>query len=209
METFAPIVGMVNDHPYPSLVCVVLGCATLVRLAQWRSRPRLPPGPRGYPIVGNFLDLPPNHIWKKFGTWGRQYGGHFFLHLPPHNSHLDANVLMGFHVYIGDIIYVNILGQEMIILNSSKAAVELFDKRSANYSDRPVAMMAGEIMGWNRSLALVRYGPQFREYRKYMNRVIGTRASMEKFSPLVEKEMAKLVARIAANPSSLVRQIRK
>ena len=209
METFAPVVGMVNDHPYPSLACVVLGCAALVRLARWCSPPRLPPGPRGYPIVGNLLDLPPNHIWEKFGAWGRQYGGLFSLHFPPHSPHLDANVLTGFHGYIGDVIYVNVLGQEMIILNSSEAAVELFDKRSANYSDRPVAMMAGEIMGWNQSLALVRYGPRFREYRKYMNKVIGTRASMEKFAPLVEKEMAKLVARIAANPGSLVRQIRK
>ena len=209
MEPFAPIVGTVNVHPYTSLACVILGCAALVRLAQWRSRSRLPPGPRGYPIVGNLFDLPLNHIWEKFGAWGSQYGELFSLHLPPHNSHLDVNVLMAFHVYTGDIIYVNILGQEMIILNSSKAAVELLDKRSAKYSDRPIVTMAGEIMGWNQSLALVRYGPRFREFRKYMNRAIGTRASMEKFAPLVEREMAKLVARIAADPGSLVRQIRK
>jgi hypothetical protein len=57
-------------------------------------------------------------------------------------------------VHIGDVVYINVLGQEMIILNSSKAAVDLLDKRSANYSDRPVVMMCGEIVGWNRSLAL-------------------------------------------------------
>ena len=97
----------------------------------------------------------------------------------------------------------------MIILNSSKAAVELLDKKSANYSDRPVVMMSGEIVGWNQTLALTRYGPRFRELRKYMNRLMGTRASTEKFVPLQEKEMAKFVARVTADPGSLFRQIRR
>jgi cytochrome P450 len=116
---------------------------------------------------------------------------------------------MGFYVYIGDVVYINALGQEMIILNSSKAAVDLFDKRSANYSDRPIVMMCGEIVGWNRSMVLLQYGPRFREFRKHLSRFIGTRASMERFTPLQEKETAKFLARVMADPGSLVHQIRK
>ena len=101
------------------------------------------------------------------------------------------------------------MGNEMILLNSSKAAVDLLDKRSADYSDRPIFMMCGEIVGWNRSLSLVQYGPQFREFRKYMSKFIGTRASMEKFTSLLEKESAKCVARVMADSDSLVHQIRK
>ena len=101
------------------------------------------------------------------------------------------------------------MGQKMIILNSSKAAVDLLDKRSAIYSDRPVAIMAGEIVGWNRFLGLTRYGPRFRDFRKHMSRLIGTRASMERFTPLQEKETAKFVARVMADPGSLAHQIRK
>ena len=93
METFAPIVWLVHDHPYISLVSVILGCTVPVRLARWRSRPRLPPGPKGYPIVGNLLDLPPTHAWEKFAAWGKQYGPSYFPHFrPPHNSRLDANL---------------------------------------------------------------------------------------------------------------------
>ena len=105
--------------------------------------------------------------------------------------------------------YINALGQEMIILNSSKAAVDLLDKRSANYSLRPVITMCGEIVGWKRSMALLQYGPQFREHRKYISRFIGTRASIERLTPLQEKETAKFVARVMADPGSLVHQIRK
>ena len=112
-------------------------------------------------------------------------------------------------MHIGEITYINVLGQEMIVLNSSKAAVEILDKRSANYSDRPVIMMCGEIVGWNRSLALTQYGPRFREFRKYMSKLIGSRVSMERFTPLQERETAKFVARVMADPGSLVQQIRK
>ena len=111
--------------------------------------------------------------------------------------------------HLGDVTYINVLGQDMIILNSSKAAVDLLDKRSATYSDRPILMMCGEIVGWNKSLALTQYGPRFREFRKFMGRLIGTRASMERFVPLQERETAKCLARIMADPGSLVHQIRK
>ena len=70
METVAPIL---NNHPYLSVVTVALGCIALVRVAR-RRRSDLPPGPRGYPIVGNLFDLPPTHIWEKFAEFGQQYG---------------------------------------------------------------------------------------------------------------------------------------
>ena len=109
----------------------------------------------------------------------------------------------------GEITYLNVIGREMIILNSSKAAVDLLDKRSSIYSNRPVLLLAGEIIGWNKALGLLQYGPRFRVFRKYMNKSIGTWASVEKFHPLLEKETAKFVARVMADPGALVQHIRK
>ena len=110
---------------------------------------------------------------------------------------------------VGDIIYLNVVGQEMIILNSSKAAVDLLDKKSPTYSNRPVLTMCGDIIGWNKAMGLIQYGPRFREFRKYLNKSIGTRAGVEKFAPLQEKETAKFVARVMTDPDSLVEQIQK
>ena len=109
----------------------------------------------------------------------------------------------------GDVTYLDVMGQDMVILNSFKAAVDLLDKKSSIYSDRPVAMMCGEIIGWNKSLALTQYGPRFKEFRKYMSKAMGTRASVEKFAPLQEQETAKFVARVLVDPASFVQQIRK
>jgi len=86
MEAVTPLLDVVNDHPYISLASAILGYAALVRLA--RSRSRLPPGPKGYPIVGNLLDLSATHVWEKFGAWGKEYGAFSFLRFhPPHNSY--------------------------------------------------------------------------------------------------------------------------
>lgn len=40
--------------------------------------------------------------------------------------------------FAGDIFYLEILGRKIVIVNSYEIANELMDKRSANYSDRPV-----------------------------------------------------------------------
>ena len=42
-----------------------------------------------------------------------------------------------------------------------------------------------------------------------MSRFVGTRASMESLAPLQERETAKFLARVMADPGSLVQQIRK
>jgi hypothetical protein len=34
----------------------------------------LPPGPKGWPLIGNVLDMPKSHAWKTFAQWGDIYG---------------------------------------------------------------------------------------------------------------------------------------
>ena len=42
----------------------------------------------------------------------------------------------------GDIVYLNIFGQPMIVLGTHEAAVDLLEKRSANYSSRHLTLVA-------------------------------------------------------------------
>jgi hypothetical protein len=41
----------------------------------------------------------------------------------------------------GDLLYLEILGQKILVINTEQIAQELLDKRSLNYSDRPQVLM--------------------------------------------------------------------
>ncbi|KAI0302992.1 cytochrome P450 [Russula brevipes] len=46
----------------------------------------------------------------------------------------------------GDLIYLNVAGQPMVILNSQRVAVDLLDRRASIYSDRPHSIVLCDIM---------------------------------------------------------------
>ncbi|RDB21787.1 hypothetical protein Hypma_010853 [Hypsizygus marmoreus] len=130
---------------------VILAFVVLVRS---RNKVRHPPGPSGLPIVGNALQIPKDKQWLVWDQWKRLYG---------------------------DVIYIRIFGSPTIIVSSHKAATELLDGRGLLYSGRPRAMMAGELVGWNKGLG---YNPgppdpRFKEFRSLFNSFIGPRACAE------------------------------
>ncbi|KAI0776641.1 cytochrome P450 [Trametes elegans] len=147
-----------------------------------RRRAPLPPGPAGWPLIGNVFDLPPDNHWKTFAKWGEQYG---------------------------DLMSLTLLGQPMLIINSFKHAYDLLEKRSALYSDRPHLTMAGDIVGWDQILVLVRYGTQFREYRRLMARALGSRKTVETFVPVIEAQAARLLPRLYREPVAISDHLRK
>ena len=56
------------------LIGVILGLILLYAVLYLKSPYRkLPPGPRGYPIIGNVLDLR-SGPWIKFTEWRKNYG---------------------------------------------------------------------------------------------------------------------------------------
>ena len=101
------------------------------------------------------------------------------------------------------------LGQPMIILNSARLAFEMLDVKSTNYSDRPVLWMGGELVGWKHTLALTRYGERFREYRRFIARLIGSRPLVEKNSELTQQETRKFLRQLLKSPNNVARHIRK
>ena len=54
--------------------------------------------------------------------------------------------------------YLNALGQPIIVINDLKAAYELLDRRANIYSDRPRFIVANEILCGGLFTALMSYG---------------------------------------------------
>ncbi|PFH50869.1 hypothetical protein AMATHDRAFT_60362 [Amanita thiersii Skay4041] len=163
-------------------VMAACGVLLLRRLMNRRPVYPLPPGPRKLPLIGNLLDMPSEQEWLKFGEWARTWG---------------------------DLVSVSVFGQQMIIINSAKTAVEMLEKKSRIYSDRPVLHMGGELVGWKDTLALLRYGPRLRNYRRLFHQTIGTHKAMSQFNHIEELETYRFLKRVLANPEGLAGHIRK
>lgn len=48
----------------------------------------------------------------------------------------------------GDLVSFSVLGQSYVIVNSRKAAIEIFEKRARIYSDKPALPLLG-LSGWS------------------------------------------------------------
>ncbi|KAF7346386.1 O-methylsterigmatocystin oxidoreductase [Mycena sanguinolenta] len=131
-----------------SSLALLTSAIVLLRLIQKylissRHRRHLPfpPGPPPYPLIGNLRDLPTKLSWLTYIKWGRQYSS--------------------------DVVHASALGQHVVVVNSIKAAVELFEKRAYIYSDRPVITMI-ELMGWDFNLGFMPVGDRWRKHRRML-----------------------------------------
>ncbi|RPD69160.1 CyP450 monooxygenase [Lentinus tigrinus ALCF2SS1-7] len=156
----------------------------LLALLWWRSRTRhsdlpLPPGPPRLPIIGNALGVPTKNMEATFRAMNEQYG---------------------------DVVYLDALGQPMIILGSHEAAVDLLEKRSAIYSDRSISTMA-ELCGLDWVLTLINYGPWWRRHRRTFHQFFNPTAVQE-YQPSQRREAHKFVLRLIERPKDFVHHIR-
>ncbi|KAJ3481860.1 hypothetical protein NLI96_g7376 [Meripilus lineatus] len=77
----------------------------------------------------------------------------------------QADVLFQWSKRYGDVVYVETMGQSIVVLGSDQAASDLLEKRSAIYSDRP-RILTFELIGWGKLLGFLPYGPEFLATRK-------------------------------------------
>ena len=176
------------------LYVVALGVYKLV------SRdPRLPPGPKGVPLLGN-IDMPGEYQWLYYWRLKKQYGPYSFTALISGNSLLDC-------VCTGDLVAFVIFGKPMMVVNSRRLAYEMTVKRSDLYSDRP-HFYSFDLSGWIRGTALLN-GPGWRDHRRNFSRLIGTRLLMSKFFPIEIMEARKFMRNILRDPDNLDHHVRQ
>jgi hypothetical protein len=96
----------------------------------------------------------------------------------------------------------------MVILNSAQMAVDILDKKSFKYSDRPIMQMGGELCGWKDGLVLLPYGDRFRNFRKNLHRAIGSQTALTRYIPIQEIEAHRFLQRVLAKPEDLLEHVR-
>ncbi|KAI0092430.1 cytochrome P450 [Irpex rosettiformis] len=130
-------------------LAIILAVLSAVLLTRRHKRLRdLPPGPPGWPILGNLFDLPKEYPWIVYSNWSKTYG---------------------------DIIFLRTVSTPMLIVSSSDIAFDLMDKRSAIYSSKEASVM-DKMTGWEFNLGLMPYGQRWRNIRRkvheHFNRMV-------------------------------------
>ncbi|KAJ3886755.1 cytochrome P450 [Lentinula edodes] len=158
---------------------VMFGIGALIFLAVrlvlgFKNRAHLPPGPRGLPILGNALQLASvSQIWLMFDKWKSQYG---------------------------PIMYLNLAGQHIVVLNTKAAALDLLERRSAIYSDRPKSIV-GEYVGAAITMPFVRYDKRWQRMRRAAHAVLNARASAQ-YQPVQIEEAVIFAHKLLYDTSS-------
>ncbi|KAI0917772.1 hypothetical protein AcV7_007098 [Taiwanofungus camphoratus] len=163
-----------------AILTIFVGGYIVRQIALLRRRSAFARGPHRWPILGNALEMPRTYAWLTYSHWAKIYG---------------------------EIVQLDVFGQPIVILNSTKVAKDLLDKRSLIYSDRPRMVMAGELAGYGEVFVAQPYGDKWRKQRKLVSQHFG-QAIISQYSQVQEMETRKLIYSLVQDPSSLVHQAR-
>lgn len=136
---------------------------------QYRSRRRMPPGPRPLPLIGNIHQIPKSYPWLGYTDMFKRYGPLVTMQFGP---------------------------QQAIMIGSIEAARDLLDKRNTIYSSRPRAPMIQECISKNLRILFLPYGDRWRAYHKLHASVLNVRVS-EAYRPLHDLESRQLLLELS------------
>lgn len=136
----------------------------LVRWTLGTLRPKnFPPGPPITPGLGNLLQMPMSKPYLAFHKWFREHGD-----------------LVGLKIGTGN----------LIIINTPQIVHELFDRRGANYSGRPINHILTKHvfpLPEDKAVAILQYDDYYRRWRKSFNYVLSP-AGIKRVLPILEAE---------------------
>ncbi|KAF5228903.1 hypothetical protein FAUST_10751 [Fusarium austroamericanum] len=142
----------------------------IFKYLQQRSKEPLPPGPKGLPLLGNVLDLPPPGTIE-------------WIHWQKHKEKY------------GPISSVSVLGQLFVILHDKQTIMDLLETRSLKSASRPKLVFAGDVVGYDSIMGMMPYDRTFRLHRKLTATQVSGK-SIGKFEPIQELEISRLLKRI-------------
>ncbi|KAG5635364.1 hypothetical protein H0H81_011539 [Sphagnurus paluster] len=150
---------------------LVLG---LYRLSRKPRHPPLPPSPPADALIGHLKLAPKSDFDVFFYKMGQIYGR---------------------------IMHLNFMGSILIVVNDVQTAIDLLDKRSANYSCRG-RIRVFECMGWTKNLGFLQYGKDFQLHRRMYQEFFNKNAS-EKYQAIQLREARTLTYNLATDPKNM------
>ncbi|KAI0674474.1 cytochrome P450 [Trametes maxima] len=141
----------------------------------------LPPGPKPLPIIGNALDMPTKNLGSSFQKLTTKYG---------------------------EIVYLAVFGQPMLIVGSFNAFYDLLELRSAVTSDRPSSPMA-EMNGFGEWAFVVGgYNDTWRARRRLFHQYFQAHVS-KTYRPTQRSHTHQLLQKLVSTPEDFIDNIHR
>ncbi|RPD63476.1 cytochrome P450 [Lentinus tigrinus ALCF2SS1-6] len=163
----------------PWLAALVPTLILVVVVSLNKRRQSLPPGPKGLPLLGNILDVPKEFEWLAYARWSRECRS--------------------------DVIYLNLAGTPVIVVNSAQAAHELFEKKSSLYSDS--SSLTHHRVGCDWHFVFMGYGESWRERRRVFHQYFHPNAT-KNYRPRELKVARELLRRLLESPDDFMVHLR-
>ncbi|KAI9571565.1 cytochrome P450 [Boletus coccyginus] len=163
-------------------VCLLgAGLYLITRGLRSRRSTALPPGPAGWPVIGNLFQISSEKNWEDFAALGRKYG---------------------------EFSSISMLGTRYVVLNSSRAISAVLEKQSTKSSSRSHLTMALDLVGLDKAMPFMNCNDRFRRYRKLFYRLFGSRNSVAVFHSIEAEETRRFLCNVLREPGDLANHIR-
>ena len=213
---------MIDPLHYPITVTGILLFAHFVlrRFLSRSSRLPLPPGPKGYPIIGNILEIgQQEQPWAVYSEIAKEYG----MPKLPITTRITS---YEFEYRPGDMFMLKSLGTNVLVLSSHKVATELLEQRSTVYSGRPyLPMLCGQWvsfvvyrprpdcrfycrMKYDEYFANAQYGPVWRRRRRAFHQHL-TPTVVHRYHHISSGEAVQLLQDLALSPDRFRRHVQQ
>lgn len=157
-----------NSGTMAAWLAIVVAILLLLIRSLWTklsNRRKLPPGPKGVPLIGNLLHLPKQRQFEQLYQWSKEYG---------------------------PIMYFNMAGQPLVVLSSHKVARDLLSLRSSRYSDRPRMVMCGELVAKGMNILMRPYDAAYRLHQR-MEAPLLNPGVAKRYVPLQDLESSQML----------------
>ncbi|KAF8991172.1 cytochrome P450 [Cyathus striatus] len=134
----------------------------------------------GLPFFGNLHQLR-TAPWFKFLHWTERYG---------------------------PIFYINVCGQDAVVLGTHEIVSDLLEHRAGNYSDRPVNVVAYELLTGGMAFALSHHTEMWRKMRRAAHEALNNQVA-KKYQFMQERESSILLQQLLHAPTLLENHLKR